>query len=95
VSPLVLVKTLTMSDYSKWDHIQVSSHGIKVVSQARLSLGRRESGQIPIRLLCCTLSSKAPNEVGVNINWDTFCKGKSSSLETACQKRQPRASIRH
>jgi len=29
LSPLVLVKTLTMSDYSKWDHIQVSSHGRK------------------------------------------------------------------
>ena len=42
------------------------------------SLGRRESGQILIRLLYCILSSRAPNEVGVNINWDTFCKGRSS-----------------
>ena len=49
-----------------------------LVSQARLSLGRRESGQIPIRLLYCILSSRAPNEVGVNINWDAFCKGRSS-----------------
>ena len=55
----------------------------KVVSQARLSLWRRESGQIPIRLLCCILSSRAPNEVGVNINWDVFCKGRSSLLRLA------------
>ena len=39
-----------------------------IVSQARLSLRRRESGQIPIRLLYCILSSRAPDEVGVNIN---------------------------
>ena len=50
----------------------------EVVSQARLSLGRRESGQIPIWLLYCILSSRAPNEVGVNINWDAFCKSRSS-----------------
>ena len=43
-----------------------------VVSQPRLSRGKRESGQIPIRLLYCILSSRAPNEVGVNINWDVF-----------------------
>ena len=46
--------------------------------QARLSLGRRESGQIPIRFLYCILSSRAPNKVSVNINWDVFCKGRSS-----------------
>ena len=38
---------------------------LSVVSQARLSLGRRESCQIPIRLLYCVLSSRVPNEVGV------------------------------
>ena len=48
------------------------------VSQPRLSRGKRESGQILIRLLYCILSSRVPNEVGVNINWDTFCKGRSS-----------------
>ena len=48
------------------------------VSLARLSLGRRESGQILIRLLYGILSSRASNEVGVNINWDAFCKGRSS-----------------
>ena len=39
----------------------------KIVSQARLSLRRGESGQIPFRLLCCILSSSASNELGVNI----------------------------
>ena len=39
----------------------------KLVSQARLSRRRRESGQIPISLL---LSSSVPNEVGVSISWD-------------------------
>ena len=48
-----------------------------LVSQARLSLRRRKSGQIPIRLLYCVLSSSASNEVGVNINWDVFCKSRS------------------
>ena len=28
-----------------------------------VSHGRRESGEIPIRLLCSVLSSRAPNEV--------------------------------
>ena len=28
----------------------------------------------------CILSSRAPNEVGVNINWDVFCKGRSSVI---------------
>ena len=37
-----------------------------IVSQARLSRGGES---LPIRLLCCILSSRAPNEVGVNINW--------------------------
>ena len=55
----------------------VYSHFV-LVSQARLSLRRRESGQIPIRLLYCILSSRAPNEVGVSINWNAFCKGRSS-----------------
>ena len=41
----------------------------KLVSQARLSRRRRESGQIPISLL---LSSSVPNEVGMNISWDMF-----------------------
>ena len=40
-----------------------------LISQARLSCAGRESGQIPIRLWCSILSSRAPNEVGVNINW--------------------------
>ena len=44
-------------------------------SQPSLSLGRRESGQIPIRLLYCILSSRATDEVGVNINWDAFWEG--------------------
>ena len=26
----------------------------------------------------CILSSRAPNKVSVNINWDVFCKGRSS-----------------
>ena len=30
-------------------------------------LGRRESGQIPIRIWCCILSSRILNEVGVNM----------------------------
>ena len=38
-----------------------------VVSRARLSRGERESGQIPIRLWCCILSSSVLNEVGVNM----------------------------
>ena len=33
----------------------------------RLSRRRRKSGQIPIRHLYCILSSRVPNEVGVNI----------------------------
>ena len=41
-------------------------------------LGGESSGHIPIRLLYCILSSRAPNEVGVNINWDGFRKGRSS-----------------
>ena len=45
-------------------------------SQPSLSLGRRESGQIPIRLLYCILSSRVPNEVGVNIN----CTGRMVSI---------------
>ena len=49
-----------------------------LVSQARLSLRSRESGQIPIRLLYCIVSSSISNEVGVNINWDVFWKGRSS-----------------
>ena len=40
----------------------------KLVSQARLSRRRRESGQIPINLLLS--SSVLPNEVGVSISWD-------------------------
>ena len=43
-----------------------------LVLPARLSSGRRESVQIPIRLLCCILSSRVPNEVAVNISWDLF-----------------------
>ena len=36
----------------------------------------RKSGQIPIRFWCCKLSSRVPNEVGMNINWSEtkdFC----------------------
>ena len=51
-----------------------------IVSQPRLSRGKREFGQIPIRLLYCILSSSASNEVGVNINWDMFCIGRSSVI---------------
>ena len=40
----------------------------------------RESGQIPIRLWYCILSSSASNEVVVNINWDVFCIGRSSVI---------------
>ena len=43
----------------------------------------------------CILSSRAANEVGVNINWDVFCKGRSSVSLNSMPKRQPRASIRH
>ena len=34
------------------------------------------------------LSSRMPNEVGVNINWNAFCKGRSSVIthETPCSK---------
>ena len=39
----------------------------KLVSRARLSYAGRESGQIPIRLWCCILSSSVLNEVGVNM----------------------------
>ena len=53
-------------------------------SQPSLSLGRRESGQIPIRLLYWILSSRATNEVGVNINWYAFWEGWSPLL---CMKR--------
>ena len=49
--------------------------------------GRRESGQIPIRLLYCILSSRVPNEVDVNINWDTFCKGRSSVFLNSMPKK--------
>ena len=38
----------------------------------------RESGQIPIRLLCCILSSRAPNKVGVNIIG--MCYEKAGSI---------------
>ena len=35
--------------------------------------GRREFGQILIRLLCCIHTSRAANEVGVNVHsWDVF-----------------------
>ena len=54
------------------DKAFIISHCRRVLSQARLSCGKRESGQVPIRLLCCILSSRAPNEVSVNINWDMF-----------------------
>ena len=30
------------------------------------------------QVFVCIPSSRAPNEVGVNINWDAFCKGRSS-----------------
>ena len=43
-------------------------HMCVLVLRARLSRGERESGQIPIRLWYCILSSRASNEVGVNIN---------------------------
>ena len=43
-------------------------HNPCLVSRARLSYTGRESGQIPIRLWCCILSSRAPKEVGVNMN---------------------------
>ena len=39
----------------------------KLVSRARLSYAGRESGQTPIRLWCCILSSSVLNEVGVNM----------------------------
>ena len=38
----------------------------KLVTQAGVSRGERESGQIPIRLLCCLVSSRAPSEVVVS-----------------------------
>ena len=38
-----------------------------LVSRARLSYAGRESGQTPIRLWCCILSSRVLNEVGVNM----------------------------
>ena len=41
--------------------------GSVLVSRARLSYAGRESGQIPIRLWCCILSSSVLNEVGVNM----------------------------
>ena len=38
-----------------------------LVSRTRLSYTGRESGQIPIRLWCCILSSSVLNKVGVNM----------------------------
>ena len=58
-----------------------------LVSQPRLSRGKRDSGQIPIRHLYCILSSRVPNEVGVNINWDAFCKGRSSVFLNSMPKK--------
>ena len=52
---------------------------LKVDSIASSSLAgqtltrRRESGQIPIRLSCCILSSRVPNEVGGRV-----LKGRTS-----------------
>jgi len=64
--------------------------GERVVSQARLSLGTRESGQIPIRLLYYMLSSRASDKVGVNINWDVFCKGRSSVITPRALNNMPK-----
>ena len=64
--------------------------GERVVSQARLSLGTRESGQIPIRLLYYMLSSRASDKVGVNINWDVFCKGWSSVITPRALNNMPK-----
>ena len=41
--------------------------GSETISRARLSYAGRESGQTPIRLWCCILSSSVLNEVGVNM----------------------------
>ena len=49
-------------------------------SLAAQTLTQEESGQIPIRVWYCILSSSASNEVGVNINWDVFCIGRSSVI---------------
>ena len=49
-----------------------------VVSRARLLRGR-ESGQIPIRLWCCILSSSVLNKVGVNMIGTSQQKQHSST----------------
>ena len=59
----------------------------RLILQARLSLGRRESDQIHIRLLYC---SRVPNEVGVNMNWDVFCKGRSSIITPRSLNNMPK-----
>ena len=46
---------------------QPDSHTTQISLASQTPIPEREFGQIPIRLLCCILSNRAPNEVGVNI----------------------------
>ena len=63
---------------------------LKLVSQARLSLGEGKSGQIHVWFLYCILSSRAPDEVGMNINWDAFWSSvKLRSLNNMPKPRAP------
>ena len=39
------------------------------------------------QVFVCIPSSRAPNEVGVNINWDAFCKGRSSVFLNSMPKK--------
>ena len=55
-------------------------------SLAGQTLTQEESGQIPIRLWYCILSSSASNEVGVNINLDVFCIGRSCYYASLCKQ---------
>ena len=66
---------------------------LAIVLRARFSRGERESGQIPIRLLYCILSSRASNEVGMNISWDAFCKGRSSVIMPCFLNNMPKKAI--
>ena len=70
-----------------------------LVSQARLPLRRRVPSDFSTAY---SALSRAPNEVGVNINWDAFCKVRSSTItqETPLSKqhtkkgnRAPHASL--
>ena len=62
--------TLDCALFRVWSNLEVT-HDLHLVSCGRSLV------KVPIRLSCYILSSRAPEEVCLNINWDVFWEGRN------------------